>query len=110
MKALFPYLVLFAGQTISHKELKVVHLQPQHSFITGNFGGKLLELINAPAVVYLPESIPKLDSEGRPWQVEIKNAGPGPVAITGKSGFKVMVEVGRTIHIAWNGSTYSLQH
>lgn len=109
MKSLLICLALLVGQKDTLQDRPVVHLQPHRAAIDISFGGKLLELINAPSVVILPTAPPKLDSEGNPWSIDVKNLGPGAVTVTGKSQFSTKVSVGQTVHIAWNGTAYSLK-
>jgi hypothetical protein len=87
----------------------VVHLHPNRNFIEADFGGKLVELINAPKVIYLPTLPPKQDSQGDPWIVDAKNLGPGTITVLGKTQFSVQINVGQTVHIYSNGSAYSLK-
>jgi hypothetical protein len=108
MKLLLGCLAIFLGQMIPLQEKPVVHLQPNRDVIMIGFGGKLLELINPPATVYLPEIPPKGDSLNHPWSVDVRNLGPGVVTVTGKRQFGVRVSVGQTVHIRSTGSGYSL--
>jgi len=109
MNSLLICLALLAGQQNTLQDRQIVHLQPHRAVIDISFGGKLLELINAPSVVFLPDAPPKLDSEGNPWSIDVKNLGPGPATVTGKSQFSTKVSVGQTVHIGWNGTAYSLK-
>jgi hypothetical protein len=109
MKVLLIFLALFVAQQNSVQDRTVVHLRPHRNTIENDFGGKLLELINAPTLVNLPTSPPRLDSEGKPWSIDVKNLGPGAVTVAGKGEFSSKIDVGRTVHIAWNGSAYSLK-
>jgi hypothetical protein len=109
MKALPIFLALFAGQMNTLQEKPVVHLYPNHNYIEAAFGGKLVELINAPKLIYLPPSPPKQDSQGGPWIVDAKNMGPGTVTVVDKTQFSVQISVGQTVHIYSNGSAYSLK-
>jgi hypothetical protein len=99
---------VFALQANTLQQKEVVHLRPHHNVIESQFGGKLLELIDAPAVVHLPQVPQKLDDEGNPWCVDVKNLGPNAVTIVGKGQFSVQVNVGQTRHIYSNGQIYSL--
>ena len=91
------------------QEKPVVHLRANQTFIDQGFGGKMLQLIHAPSVIRLPAVPPKLDSEAKPWVVDIKNMGPDVVIILGKDTFSANIGVGQTIHIYSNGTTYSLK-
>jgi hypothetical protein len=84
----------------------VVHLAPNSNYVQPSFGGKLLELINAPATISLPPNPPKLDSSGEPWSIDIENFGPTAVTVAGKLPFNMPVNVGETVHIVWNGAVY----
>jgi hypothetical protein len=107
---LFRGLVLLGGQLISMQSRPVIHLQPHKNTIEAGFGGGLVELINAPAVIYLPQSPPKVDEQGEPWSVEVKNLGPASVMVTGTQvHFQAAVSTGQTVHIDSNGTTYLLK-
>jgi hypothetical protein len=109
MKALLVCVGLIIGQVNTLQEKQVVHLQPHSSVIRADFGGRLLELLDAPATVRLPIAPPKLDSQGNPWSIDIKNLGPGVVAVVGTSQFSLRIIVGQTVHIFSNGTSYSLK-
>jgi hypothetical protein len=95
MKALLVGVAVLIGQMNTPQEKQVVHLQPHSGAIRADFGGKLLERRNAPAIVYLPMAPPKLDSQGNPWSLDIKNLGPGGVAVVGTSQFNLRIMVGK---------------
>ena len=109
MKSLFLCLAILFGQVNSMQDKPVVHLPPNTRAIDPSYGGKLLELINAPAELSMPANVPKVDALGRPWLVDIKNLGPSPVTVVWKSEFNVPITPGQTVHIHSNGKTYSLQ-
>jgi hypothetical protein len=109
MKTLLICLALFIGQMNTLQDKPVVHLQAHHNSIQVEFGGKLLELVNAPTVITLPATLPKLDSQGAPWSIDIKNLGPGSVTVVGKSRFGVQISVGQTVRINSSGSEYSVK-
>ncbi len=109
MKSLLLCAAIIAGQMITLQDRPVVHLAPNRSSISGDFGGKILELINAPAMVSLPADPPRLDSKGKPWSLDIRNLGPAQVTIMGKQHFSVSVSVGRTVHVVWNGTMYAVR-
>ena len=109
MKALLICIAVMTGQMNTLQEQQVVHLQPHSGAIRADFGGKLLELLNAPAVIYLPMAPPKLDSHGNPWSVDIRNLGPGAVTVVGASQFSSRIIVGQTLHVFSNGRSYSLK-
>jgi hypothetical protein len=107
MKTLLIYLALLAGQMKTMQEKPVVHLQPHQEFIKTEFGGDLVELINAPKVVLLPKLPPVLDAQGNPWSVEVKNLGPGTVTVVDKAHFSLQVNVGQTVRIKSTPAGYS---
>jgi hypothetical protein len=109
MKAGWICLALLLGQVISLRSEPVVHLTPNRDVISAEFGGKLLELINAPATLYLPASPPESDSMNHPWFVDVKNLGPDAVVIDGRHAFRVHIAVGQTVHIHASGSGYLLR-
>lgn len=108
MKSLLLSLAILLGQTNPFQDKPVVHLPPNAKAIDYGFGGKLLKLINAPAELSLPAQIPKVDSFGYPWVVDIKNLGPSAVTVIWKTKFSVPITPGQTVHIHANGRTYSL--
>ena len=108
-KALLIGLGLMIGQMNTLQSKQVVHLQPHSGAIRAEFGGKRLELLDAPATVFLPMEPPKLDSEGVPWTVDIKNMGPRMVTVVGGSRFSSRIIVGQTVHVFSNGTSYSLK-
>jgi hypothetical protein len=109
MKTILLSVALFAGQMITMQDKPVVHLPARQDSITKAFGGSLLELINAPAVIHLPANPTEQSPLGTIWVLDVKNLGPNGVTIVGKNGFSVQAMVGQTIHIVLNGSTYSLK-
>jgi hypothetical protein len=106
MKALLVCIAAIAGQMNTLQDKQVVHLQPHSGAIRADFGGKLLELLDAPAIIYLPMAPPKLDSQGNAWSVDIRNLGPGAVTVVGTSQFSSRIIVGQTVHVFSNGMTY----
>jgi hypothetical protein len=101
-------LVLALGQMNTMQKKDVVHLRPHQDMIEAGFDGKILELIHAPAVVHLPLFPPKGDAFGNSWEVDIRDFGPSPVTVVGKSGFSVQIGVGQMVRIYSNGARYSL--
>jgi hypothetical protein len=85
----------------------VVHLSPHRAIIETSCGGKLLELINAPALINLPPVPPKQDSEGNPWSLDVKNLGPSVVTVVGAPQFSININVNQTVHISSTGARYS---
>ena len=110
MKTLILIVALFASQMTTTQDKAVVHLRPNRNTVDAAFGGKLLELINAPPIINLPPTAPKVDSAGNPWVVDIKNLGPTGTIVNGKGQFTAKVDVGQTVHISSNGATYLLRH
>jgi hypothetical protein len=110
MKALFLLAVLIGGQAITMQAKPVVHLKPNKNQIEEGFDGSLLELVQSPPVVTLPSKPPMPGQSGDPWSVDVKNLGPSAVTIEGKGIFRLPVAVGQTVHIASDGSKYSVTH
>lgn len=109
MRVLFMCLILFGAQMLSRQEKPVVNLRPHSDEISTDFGGDMVQIIDAPAKVYLPDPPPTLDKAGNPWAVDAKNLGPHTVEIMGKHGFKLQIDVGQTVHIHSDGITYSFR-
>jgi hypothetical protein len=107
MKTVLFYLALFAGQMNTMQARPVVRLQPHKDSIKTDFGGDLVELINAPKVVTLPKSPPTLDAQGNPWAVEVKNLGPGIVTVADGVHFSLQLNVGQTVQIKSTPVGYS---
>jgi hypothetical protein len=108
MKSLLIYLALIAGQMNTLQSKPVVRLHPHQDNIPVEFGGDIVVLANGPAVLHLPSMPPVLDSQRKPWAVEVKNLGPGAVTIVGKAQFTAQVNVDRTLEIQSNGVIYSI--
>ena len=109
MKSLLICLAVIFGQINPLQDKPVVHLPPNGRTLSPAYGGKLLELINSPAELSLPVNVPKVDSTGQPWLVDIKNLGPSAVTVVWKSEFNAPISPGQTVHIYANGKTYSLR-
>lgn len=105
MKTVLILLVLV--QFNSLREKPVVHLDPHRTGIPAAFGGKRLELVNAPATIALPRPRPVTDSQGAPWEIDIRNLGPEAVSVTDNGPFSVSIQVGETMHIFSNGRLYA---
>jgi hypothetical protein len=110
MKALFLYLGIALGQMNTASGKPIAHLLHNRDVIESQFGGKLLEVMNGPTTLYLPQVPPKADSQGVAWTVDVKNLGPVTIAVVGKDLFTTSVMVGQTVHITSNGSIYMLKH
>ena len=108
MKALLIYLALFAGQMNTLQEKPLVRLHPHQDNIPVEFGGDLVVVGDGPAVLHLPSTPPLLDAKRKPWEVEVKNEGPGMVTVVGKAQFTAQVNVNRTLQIKSNGVAYSI--
>jgi hypothetical protein len=102
-------MTLLATQMLTYKDKPVVHLQQLHDTIDIAFDGKLLQLVNAPAVVHLPSVPPPANPDGHPWSIDIKNLGPSAVTVEGRALLRVVVGVGQTLHVDSNGADYSLK-
>ena len=110
MKLFFVPILAIAGQMITMQPKEIVHLRPNSDAIDYKFGGKLLELINAPAIIYLSPVAPKPTAEGTLWTVDIKNLGPASVTLTGLKNYTQVLQVGETVHVVSNGTSYSIRH
>jgi hypothetical protein len=73
-------IALFAGQLLGSQS--IVRLSPPHaSNIPETAGGQLVELLHAPATVRLPRPVPKRDSQGNAWYVDVRNMGTNDVSL-----------------------------
>jgi len=105
MKTLLMGVMMFAFQAITMQSEPVVHLPPNRAGIIPAYGGKLLELISAPATIFLPASPdPSVEPDG--WSIDVRNLGPNPVAITDSGSFTMNINVGQTLHIVRMGKRY----
>lgn len=100
MNALLFCLLLFIGQLTSPKD--VVRLPPGKDGIPSSYGGKLVELLNAPADVSLPSRPP---STGTMWSVNIKNLGPHEVTIRNGNQMRILLQPNESAILAWRGSS-----
>jgi|HubBroStandDraft_6_1064221.scaffolds.fasta_scaffold1306032_2 hypothetical protein len=107
MKNFLIYLALFGGQMNTLQDRPVVHLHPRQNFIPIEFGGDLVEFMNTPSVIQLPQLAPVQDSRGRPWLIEVRNLGPGTVTIVGGAQFNLQVPVGKTVSIKSTKAGYA---
>lgn len=110
MKMLVLCSALLLGQMSTFQGRQVIRLTAPHDVIHGADDGKLVELINSPALIHLPDNPPKTDDAGNQWNVAIKNLGPATVTIIGKSGFSAQDNVGETVEIVSDGSRYLIKH
>jgi hypothetical protein len=109
MKTFIVCIAVIIGHTNTSHAEELAHLSPHRDMIQADFGGKVLELVNAPRIVYLPTTPPKLDTQGQPWSVGVRNQGPGATTVVGQGLFAVRIRVGQTVHVVWNGTSYSLK-
>ena len=107
MKITLLCMTLLLGQMITHQGKEVVHLAPHADGIDVAFSGKLVELIGAPPVLYLPSTPPKPDPVLGPWNVDNKNLGPAAVTIEDRARFALQVNAGQTVHIYVKNRGYS---
>jgi hypothetical protein len=110
MRTLLIAVAICAGQLSLAQDIQVVHLRPHHSDVEIAFGGKTLELINAPEIVILPASPPPPHLDGKQWFVDVKNLGPSTVTVVGKGSFSVQISMGETVRIVSNGGGYLRKH
>ena len=103
--------VRFAAPGLIMQDKPVVHLKPHTDITCEAFDTSLLELSQAPQIVYLPATPPKPNGKGQQWTIDVKNFGPLPVTVSDKGAFGVPVAVGQTVHIlSSNGSKYIVRH
>jgi hypothetical protein len=96
-------------QLNSLENLQVVHLPPHGDTIGVEYEGKLLELVRAPSLVYLPKAPVKPGPRDAPWSIAIKNLGPSMVTVSGQMQFTLHLRVGQIAHVVWNGTSYTLE-
>jgi hypothetical protein len=101
MRTVLFMLAILYGQLAGARE--IVHLPSGKSVILSTYGGKLVELTNASAEVYLPSKIQNAGQQG--WDVEIRNLGPHSVTITNGVQFSTIVHPGETATVALRGSS-----
>jgi hypothetical protein len=93
-------LLLFVGQLNTSKG--AVRLPPGKAAISQDYGGKLVELIDAPAEV----SLPPFRASATKWSVDIKNLGPHDVTIRSGNQLAVLLHPNESAKIASRGSGY----
>jgi hypothetical protein len=108
MSILLMCMTMLAVQSITMQSKPVVHLPPHRADVIPAYGGKLLELIDAPATIFLPTD-PDLVDEPDGWSVDVRNLGPAPVTITDGAGFTMNIGAGQTLRIVRSGRTYVLK-
>jgi hypothetical protein len=106
MKALLVCMGVIIGQMNTLQDRQVVHLQPHGGAIRTDFGGKLLELLNAPTIIYLPMAPPKLDSQANAWSVDIRNLRPSVVRVSVRPNSACESSWVRLCTYFRNGTTY----
>jgi hypothetical protein len=99
---------LFAGQLQTSQKEVVVRLPPHALSIPTADGGKMVELLYAAPSLSLPEQAPAVDAEGKAWFVDVRNLGPGDVAIEGARGFVVHLQPKQVVRIRKAGNTYAV--
>jgi hypothetical protein len=110
MNHLLVSLALVVAQMNTLQEKPIVHLEPHSAAILSIFGGKELELINAPPRISLPKDPPKQDERGDSWLIRVRNFGPNAVTVVDAGHFSVQVNVGQTVQIESNGKRYLQRH
>jgi hypothetical protein len=107
MKLFFLCTALFMGQLQTSQNEEVVRLPPHATSIPVADGGKMVELLYAAPSLSLPKQIPATDAEGKPWYVDVRNLGPGDVALEGNRGFAVHLQPKQVVRIRTAGNTYT---
>jgi hypothetical protein len=96
-------LLLFLGQLAVSKN--VVRLPPGETTISQAYGGKSVELLNAPAEVRLPALKPSEASSLTGWSVNLKNLGPRDVTIHDASRFSFVLHPNESTTVVSRGSS-----
>jgi hypothetical protein len=99
-------LALFAGQLDTTQNEAVVRLPPHVTAIPTADGGKMVELLYAAPSLSLPKQIPAADGDGKAWYVDVRNLGPGEIALEGVGGFAVQLQPKQVVRIRAAGNTY----
>ena len=100
-------IALFAGQMNTTQNEAVVRLPPHVLFIPTSDGGKMVELLYAAPSLSLPKQIPAAAADGKAWYVDVRNLGPGEVALEGVGGFAVQLQPKQVVRIRAAGNTYT---
>jgi hypothetical protein len=108
MKLFLLCIALFAGQLQTSQNEAVVRLPPHTSGIHASDGGKMVELLYAAPSLSLPKEIPAAGADGKPWYVDVRNLGPGEVALEGGDGFVVHMLPKQVVRIRAAGTTYTV--
>lgn len=110
MKALLLVLALLAAQLPSRDSEPTVVLPSNRATITGDYGGKYVQLKNSLAVITLPKDPPKTMLSGLPWYVDIVNFGPHDVTLQGTGDVSIHMQPKDSVRVVSNGSTYKVVH
>ena len=86
----------------------VVRLGPNQNVIAADYGGRVVEVIQASRSLSLPVSPPRVDQFGNTWSVTVKNLGPHSIMITGSGGFRTVVTIGEVVHITSSALIYRI--
>jgi hypothetical protein len=108
MKLLLFCVALFAGQSQMSQHEDVVRLPPHALEIPSSDGGKMVELLYPAPSLSLPRQIPLANAEGKAWYVDVRNLGPGEVALEAADGFVVHLQPKQVVRIRRAGNTYSV--
>ena len=106
MKSFLFCIALFAGQLSTSQNEAVVRLPPHTLSIPTADGGKMVELLYAAPSLSLPKQIPEAGADGKAWYVDVRNLGPGEVALAGVGGFVVHLQPKQVVRIRAAGGTY----
>jgi hypothetical protein len=79
----------------------VVRLPPGKTTISQDYGGKLVELINAPSDI----SLPLLRAPAAHWSVDIRNLGPHDITIRSGTQFAVLLHPNESATIGAKGAS-----
>ena len=107
MKLFLFCLALFAGQSNTSQNEAVVRLPPHIMTLPITDGGKMVELLYTAPSLSLPPLVPAADADGKPWYVDVRNLGPGDVAIEGAAGFVVHLQPKQVVRIRAAVNTYT---
>jgi hypothetical protein len=68
----------------------------------------MVELLYAAPSLSLPKQIPLPDASGKAWYVDVRNLGPGEVALEGVGGFAARLLPKQVVRIRAAGNTYTV--
>jgi hypothetical protein len=106
MKLFLLYIAVFMGQSQTAQN-GIVRLPAHTSKIPVSDGGKTVELLDAPPIVYLPQRPPHMSFNGVPWYVDVKNLGPSSVTLQGVNNFTVHLSPNGTVHVRTISTGYT---